>query len=351
MQTTKLPGYYFDGASSKRIATYLVIDSEGYVTIDESPINAMPYSTIKTSLRVGNTPRHLNFPDGSSFESEENDQIDQLNQLFGQKNHANIIHRLETSLKFACIALVATIAITWGFIQYGIPALSTPIANLLPTTITDELGRQSLEYIDQTLFEPSQLTTERKSELEKLFKQVIPSNSPQKFSLIFRQSPVIGPNALALPSGHIIFTDEIIQLAEDDHELEAVMAHETGHVINKHTLRGLIQKSALAIAVVAITGDVSTASSLIIALPALILETGYSREFEREADQYAIQYMDDKKIDRQYFATILGKLEKVALEEESEKQVTDSLESPSWQGYLSSHPATEERIKALLTKN
>ncbi len=60
----------------------------------------------------------------------------------------------------------------------------------------------------------------------------------------FRASPIIGANAFALPGGIVIVTDQLMQLAEHDDEILAVLAHEIGHVKHRHVLRGLPQDSA-----------------------------------------------------------------------------------------------------------
>ena len=72
------------------------------------------------------------------------------------------------------------------------------------------------------------------------------------------------------------------------------MAHEVGHVIHRHGLRTLIQKSSLAVLLVLVTGDVSTSSSIITALPAILIEAGYSQTMEREADTYALEYLQQQ---------------------------------------------------------
>ncbi|MEB3735127.1 M48 family metalloprotease [Halopseudomonas pachastrellae] len=44
----------------------------------------------------------------------------------------------------------------------------------------------------------------------------------------FRSAPALGANAFALPGGHLVFTDAMVELAQHDDELVAVLAHEAG---------------------------------------------------------------------------------------------------------------------------
>ena len=56
-------------------------------------------------------------------------------------------------------------------------------------------------------------------------------------------------NAFAYPNGKIYITDELIQdLETTDDELAAILAHEIGHVVNRHSIKGLVEKSAVLLA-------------------------------------------------------------------------------------------------------
>lgn len=148
----------------------------------------------------------------------------------------------------------------------------------------------------------------------------------------------MGPNAFALPDGTILFTDEMVQIAEQDDELLTILAHEIGHVIHRHGMRTLIQDSILGFALLAIAGDISGSSELFMGLPALLMERAYSREFEREADRYAITTMRTHNIPSIHFANLMGRIEKAHL-------AKGKSENKKWSRYLSSHPLTAERIK------
>ncbi|MCK7469253.1 MAG: M48 family metallopeptidase [Desulfosudis oleivorans] len=73
-----------------------------------------------------------------------------------------------------------------------------------------------------------------------------------------------------------------------DDELLAVLAHEAGHVAHRHGVQRIIQDSLLAFAISAVTGDASGTSQLFLGLPVMLTELAYSRDFEREADRYAL---------------------------------------------------------------
>jgi Zn-dependent protease with chaperone function len=125
-----------------------------------------------------------------------------------------------------------------------------------------------------------------------------------------RKGGRVGANALALPAGIIVLTDELVKLARDDREIEAVLAHEFGHQRQRHILRHLLQDSTAALLVAVTIGDLSALTSLAAAAPTLLLQMKFSRDFEREADDFALDYLARKNIPPETFAAILERLEK-----------------------------------------
>ncbi|MBI5181906.1 MAG: M48 family metallopeptidase, partial [Nitrospirae bacterium] len=95
------------------------------------------------------------------------------------------------------------------------------------------------------------------------------------------------------------------------------------------------QDSVFALLVVMLTGDISSTSSLIAALPTILVEVQYSQAFELEADNYALAYLQDNNIDPVHFKNLMLHLEEY---HSSNKDIP---------GFLSTHPPTAERIKLL----
>ena len=150
--------------------------------------------------------------------------------------------------------------------------------------------------------------------------------------LEFRKSPAVGPNAFALPGGTVVLLDELVAAARHDDEIAAVLAHEIGHLVEQHTMRHVLQTSGAGVIVAAVIGDVLSLSSYAAAVPAFLLDAGYSRAFEREADDFGLGLLDRAGIDRGHFVRFLTRMEQ---------------EHPSGvPGFLSTHPRAEERGRA-----
>jgi Zn-dependent protease with chaperone function len=286
---------------------------------------------VRIPARLGNTPRRIALPDGSEFETADNDAVDALLDLHGPRRHG-WLHRLESRLGAVVLATLLVLVAGAIFAVRGIPALSREAAFALSPEISAQLGQGAFEILDRS-FEPTELTDERQAQLRGHFERLAAAAEPTGLTLVFRGGGPLRANAFALPDGRVILTDELVALAGDDEEIVAVMAHEVGHVVYRHGLRDAIQSSLLALAILLITGDLS--SSFVAALPTVLAESRYSRDFEREADEYALAYMGRNDIDPERLAQLLRRLEQTA--------GGSSLEIP----FLSSHPATQERIERL----
>jgi hypothetical protein len=103
-----------------------------------------------------------------------------------------------------------------------------------------------------------------------------------------------------------------------------------------HAMRLLLQDSGLAVLMTALAGDAVGTTVLAAALPAVLLRTRYSRQFESEADDYAFAMLKRHGQSPQAFAHLMRRLR-------LELHVKE--ESGSLLQYLSTHPATEERIQ------
>jgi len=80
---------------------------------------------------------------------------------------------------------------------------------------------------------------------------------------------------------------------------------------------------------------VVSSSSLLVALPTVLIHSSYSQEFEAEADDYAWHYLVDNDIPTGSFASILSRI------------ASDKRDSVV-RRYLSSHPGTDARIQRFI---
>jgi len=320
---------YFDGKSSRKHPVSVLV-SDGKLKIVGRYVSAeFDARGVHRSLRVGNTPRWLYLPGGGALVTADNDAVDRMTR---GAPYEELLHRWESRPVFAALAVGLVAGALWLLIDRGLPAAAEAIAERIPVEAEALLGEEALDGLERFALRPSQLPSARQHALrEKLDAMARGAGEPTPYRLEFRASPALGPNAFALPAGIIVVTDDLVKLAKNDREVLAVLAHELGHVHHRHTMRRLLQSSATALVIAAVTGDIASTTSLAAAAPALLLQTRYSRDNEREADRYAIETMRRQGIDPRALATILSRLQ------------GSSPRRGTIPTFLSTHPATEER--------
>jgi len=146
-------------------------------------------------------------------------------------------------------------------------------------------------------------------------------------------------NGFSLPGGHIYVTTALVRLANDN-ELGAVLCHEVGHVVARHSLKTLKKSKEyddIANQLGEFTGVAgSIARDLGVSLGQMIgagFLTIHSRDEEREADYLGVREMPGAKLDPQGMITMFQKLQRI---EERDSDLLGSL--------FSDHPDATERI-------
>jgi Zn-dependent protease with chaperone function len=331
---TWIRGQFFDGRSSARYDVEVQIGVDGIVRVTGAgPARDYRLAETEISERIGSTPRVLRFVDGSACEVADNDAVDAALEQLDAVSPQHRVHRLESRWHYALIAGLVLVLVAWATIQFGIPAAARHVAMALPASTDYALGRESLELLDRTMFEPTALPSARQEALRSRFAAMTRDLADgHEYSIEFRRGGDVGANAFALPSGIVVMTDELVELAQSDDELAAVLAHEVGHVVHRHSLRMLLQNSATSILMLALVGDISSASVLVASVPTVLVQARHSRQFETEADDYAYAWLDRAGIPRRNFGAILERLE----------QKYGGQDVPSW---ISSHPPTAQRVR------
>lgn len=323
---------YFDGHASRPEQGEMSIAVTGQLELRVGEFSAL-YTPSQFSLspRLGRSPRVFEFKDGGRAEAADHDSVEALLWELGVSSGSSV-HWLESSWKFVVAAILVLVVGVWGTIEYGVPKAAQVMAELLPPEADKFISEKTLASLDGFLLQPTSLSKDRQDKLRAEFR-VLHSTTDDRhdFQLEFRESHALGANAFALPSGIIVLLDDLVELAKNDNEIKAVLSHEIGHVVHRHGLRTIMQSSAVVLLISTITGDVFSSSALASLLPVMLVESKYSREFEREADEFALAMMLQHDIPKRSLIDLLERI--------GESLGHDSEDS----GLLSTHPATSER--------
>lgn len=338
---TDVPATYFDGRTSQPRPVRLRWHAfDGVLEVTGEGVDfRVPRRDVTVESRLGHGPRFVRFADGGRCEIGGDAGTDAIVATWAPDRAGTWLHRVESSWPLVVVSAVMLVALGWAAVRFGLPWAAHRVAFALPANVLNALGDQTLATLDKTLFRPSQLTHERQIELQKAFQDFLARTGDRTpYQIEFRRAADGLPNAFALPSGAIVISDELVQLAADDLEIVGVLAHECGHVRHRHALRGVLQNSAVFVVLALVTGDISSTTAFGAALPTYLLQSRFSREFEREADDHAVQTMRAGGLPPHHLGNLLDRLAK-------QHRHIDS----KMLDYLSSHPPTPERIQRINT--
>src|ERR1700761_2475295 len=152
-------------------------------------------------------------------------------------------------------------------------------------------------------------------------------------------------NAFALPTGQLYVTRGLIALASDTSELSSVLSHEMAHVLSKHAAMREDQAKLNAIAAKVVTemGNDPEITAFTLAKGKLTM-ANFSREQELQADDMGVAISAHAHFDPYGASRFLTSMERNA-----ELKAGRSSLDPRAQDFLSSHPATPERVQRART--
>ncbi|MCK9201126.1 MAG: M48 family metallopeptidase [Gallionella sp.] len=328
---------YFDGKTAAAHPVNLTLEAQTLLLRADGIELQWRLSDVQISERLGNTPRLLTFPDGSHCEVTDHAALDAM-----LPHRRDWLDRMQHSLPWALLSAVLIVAALLAAYRYLLPWGAEVLAQRAPASVLQQMGRSTLETLDRFMLQPSTLNAARQQTLTAKFAALRPlPGADMQYNILFRSAPGAGPNAFALPDGTIVLLDELVALTEDDNEILAVLAHERGHVEHRHGARMVLQSSAVGLVIGWYMGDVS---SLLTTIPAAVLEAGYSRDMEREADEYAAHMLQHNTLSPCLLTDMLNKLETAHQPNETAASQPDAYKVMD---YLASHPATGERATLL----
>lgn len=156
------------------------------------------------------------------------------------------------------------------------------------------------------------------------------------------------PNAFCLPGGKVGVQTGILKIASTDNELAAVLSHEVGHAVARHSAEQISQNEAVGLGVGLLGTAVSIGSSAALGFDpgagnvSSVLGAGanlgfflpFSRRQELEADRLGLLYMARAGYDPRAAIVFWEKM----------KTRPEKDDGPS---FLSTHPLDEHRIREL----
>ncbi|RKZ40266.1 MAG: M48 family peptidase [Gammaproteobacteria bacterium] len=168
--------------------------------------------------------------------------------------------------------------------------------NLISPTELNKMGSQAFQSLkEEKPIETSRSVNRYVSCIANAIIQISNSQVKQWEVLVFRDESA---NAFALPGGKVGVHTGLLKIAENQHQLAAVIGHEIAHVLANHSNERVSQEFALqqGLAIVQILGDIKTPmGQQLMGLLGIGAQVGillpYSRVHESEADEMGLYLM------------------------------------------------------------
>lgn len=236
---------------------------------------------------------------------------------------------MKVKLASLAIGVLCIFGLAIYLIWQGIPLLLAGAVRLVPISWEDKMGQAVVAGITRT--DPvctdaptRELVTRVLARLEESMPK-----TPYRFDVQVVRNPLV--NAMAAPGGHIIVYSGLIERMDTAEQLAAVLAHEMQHVVQRHSMKGVVRAIGLQTFLSLVLGDVGMLGDLAGNLTAL----QFMRADEESADDAALQTMLRAGIAPEEMQKAFENLAK------SEKG-----DAPGGSlKYLSTHPPLAERIE------
>ncbi|MES2831513.1 MAG: M48 family metalloprotease [Pseudomonadota bacterium] len=251
--------------------------------------------------------------------------------------------QLAATLLSSCIALASASAD--AYLRTPLPTLGDTDREILPPTAERKLGERIMRKIrrDNDYLDDAPILEYLNTFGTKLVEAHPEARGEAEFNYFFFAVRDPALNAFALPGGFIAAHSGLILAAQTESELAAVIAHEIGHVAQRHIARmlgkqsqdALLPLAGVLLAVLAARNSPDAASAAMMGGQGLALQRqlNFSRDAEREADRVGLQILQESNYDTSGMIAFFRRLQ-------SASRMVDDV-APS---FLLSHPLTTERI-------
>lgn len=331
-------GVFYDGKSARAHQVNIICEEHGLV-IDGSTLN----ETIEWSYPDVRKISDVASQKGVSFRVMGNlgrlDITDEvlaarLKKLAHNMNKSDIPATMWKRIGMWGAGAVASVIVIMFVI---IPSLANQLATMIPVEREVALGQVSLNQIERLLSykDDANLTcTGQKGQaaLDKMtarLEMFIDNPYPLDIKVFNHEMP----NAFAVPGGHIVLFDGLIQASDSPQEVAAVLGHEMGHVINRDPTR-LALRSAGSVGILGMVFGDFAGGAVALVIAEQLIAANYSRDAEANADKFAHELMADAKLPSKPMADFFDKLNK------------EYGDGPELLSHLASHPDLAGRAQA-----
>lgn len=353
MRGAPLATLWFDGRSPRARPAAVHLEDDVLVVLCEGEApRRYPLPGVRWPERRSHGQRQTDLPDGSSLQHADSAGWDAWWAAQGLQE-SRVVGWMQ-SWRATLAAMAGTVVFLAAAWAWGVPMLSNTLAHMVPQSLENGIGRQGMEQLERLFLAPSAVPLAEQELVRERFAGVLqrafPDGGLPRWQLSFHASKVLGANAFALPGGYIVVTDDLVAMLRDQPDaITGVLAHELGHVEHRHGLDLLVRASLVSAMAGVVLGD---ASGFLATVPVTLVTQAYSRDAEREADEFAALTLDRAGISP---AVMVAFFERIARQGEAPGKDADK-DPPAGEPRdggrrsglpiaISSHPDVEERVR------
>jgi len=232
--------------------------------------------------------------------------------------------------------VAVTVLVVVGLL-YGLLNLAPKtVAGMMPLEWREKLGVQTEKTVVKSTRQCVNPAGQR-ALLRLAGKVASGTTTPPDFSIRVYDMKLM--NAFAVAGGRVVLTRGLLKAAETPGEVAGVVAHELGHVANRHPEAALVRVMGIQLLISLATGG--GGGDTLGNLAGLATLLSYTRDAEREADEFAQQVLTDAKIDTVGLIDFFKRVKKLQGKIPKDSKIKSLL------SIISTHPGTEERIAKL----
>ena len=335
----KIDGDFFKPGSSKAETASILINNKAVSVFkgDECLYHLLKVQSVQDN-------KSIFLENGSLFVTKEELNAIDLKSLI-PKTELILKNLDKFRLKSVIIILLTIIVLVIGY-RFLFISFSSTLVYFFPHNWEQKIGESTYKTLSKTLLEKSELPekriTEIKDKSEKIFKHSGLYKNPE---IKFNKSNILGPNALALPGGPIIITDDLVKLLKDDDLILSVIAHEIAHIKERHSLQQIVEITGLSSIAWMIFGLDESILEEIVFIGINIWGLKKSRDLEKDADIIALKLLEKSGMSKTSFLQAIEKLTNhYCIATKIEKSVCMNEVKSGW---LSTHPSGAERLEYL----
>lgn len=306
------PGRYFDGRSAAAAEVIVKFGDASLILMrfDETPLAHWSLSGLR-DLGEGGAALSLT-PDEASEERlllSDPDMVAAIRAVCPRLGARRPVER--PRWRRALLWGAAALASIWLIVFHLAPALADRLATLIPPEAEQAMGEEMTGQFARVIAGGEPRFCEggpggaALARLTARLERGAGAHLPLRVRVL--DAPMI--NAFALPGGRIVLFRGLLRAAESPEAVAGVLAHEIGHVVARDPTRLALRAAGSAGLVGLLLGDFTGATATV-ALTEALLRSGYQREAESAADDFATALLAEEGLPAAPLAGFFAKLGK-----------------------------------------